>query len=58
VIRVYSIVSLQLFVTSCVVALAIFNQAFAEFQIRHTGVFWLCLIVSIISLIALSIIIS
>jgi protein lifeguard len=51
--KVYCILGIQLMVTTSFVIFNMANEAFAQFQLENQAVFWVALVVSIISLIVL-----
>ena len=51
--KVYSILAMQLLVTSSFVALSTFNEEFREYQQTHMGLFWVCFLISLASLLTL-----
>ena len=51
--KVYSIVSIQLLITTAFVSLAVFNKSFAMFQLQNTWFLILSVVICFLSLIAL-----
>lgn len=51
--KVYSILAIQMLVTSLMVALTVFNASFAAFQAQNMWLFWLAIVVSFVSLLVL-----
>lgn len=54
--KVYTILSIQLAVTALAVLLNIYSEIFAYIQYRYTFITWIMIAVSIITLVALSMI--
>jgi hypothetical protein len=52
--KVYSILAMQLLVTTGFVTLSTFNQEFREYQQANMALFWVCILISLISLLTLA----